>query len=235
MKSKKCHSMIAEHSAVAGLWEKYAAVDNEIEWQKQKCNVSFLCMRGCNACCSDYFYVSLLEYFAIKNHLITFAPETFAQAKLTAQKHNTLLSGQYPEEHVRLETTSVDIKNIFNDKSVIRKRFLPCPFLDSLSGDCQVYPARPLICRIYGLSYSYKKCELIDKYRKGPLGLFPRDLKKYMVGNEYGTAPDEGVDCFGMKITRPYPLFYWLSHDDDYEEIYSIACQRPMDEFIHKL
>lgn len=80
-KAEDCHREIVNGSVIYLLWEKYLALSKEIERQISENNVKPLCnarsfcnvksFRGhCNKCCNDYFYVSAIEYFLIKNDII---------------------------------------------------------------------------------------------------------------------------------------------------------------------
>ena len=67
----ECHKTLHRNSKVALLWQKYRNIADETERLRTKHNVKFRCSKGfCNKCCDSYFYVSALEYFLIKNHII---------------------------------------------------------------------------------------------------------------------------------------------------------------------
>lgn len=238
-KLEKCHANMAENSAVFSLWERYAALDTQITSLKQDGNVDFICKEGCNYCCADYFYISQLEYYAIKHHYLTFFPSEFEQIKDTAKDQMELLRNVFPEEYQRFQSKVPNVVSMFQDDLIVKEQFQPCPCLDQKTGSCRVYAARPIICRLHGVSSALPMCAKIRKYLKGPLGLFPRNPQKHLLPIAYGDDLIDNIDRFGrgvqQVISRPFPLFYWLSTDDDHENIYQIACTRQLDYYFSSL
>ncbi|HCC35333.1 MAG TPA: hypothetical protein DEQ02_06740 [Ruminococcaceae bacterium] len=237
-KTKKCHADIADGSAVYGLWRKFSVLDKEIERLKLENNVSFLCKRGCNACCSDYFYISQLEYCAIKNHLLTFFPNAFLRAQEIARAQWGLLAQKCINEYQRLNSDEFGL-DLYEDHVFIKHQFAACPLLDEDDGGCKAYAARPFICRLHGISTAMPRCGAIEKHLRGPFRLFPKDAHKHMVDIEYSSDFQTDVNHFYKKtathLTRSYPIFYWLAHDSDYAQMYKTACRMPADYFANKV
>lgn len=235
IKQKHCHSSIYENSVLASIWQKYRNLDMEIQRQKSENNTTFLCRSGCNDCCSDYFYISLLEFIAIKNHLLTFDREAFYAACAKAKEQYIILKSKCRPEYDRLENPPSSTDELFNDHAFI-DRFLPCPLLDS-DGKCIAYAARSFVCRLHGVSSAFTGCTLIDK--KKNRRFFAPKLSSFLVDVEYSDELRFNVEVFQKKngslaVTRPAPIVYWLSHEEEYQAIYDIACSRPFNEFVDK-
>ena len=82
------------------------------------------CKKGCAYCCKDGEYpMSELEYANMMIYYDTLAPE---------------LKGQINQNIVALLNTN-------------KHKFYECPFL--VNNSCSIYPARPIICRAFGLIF----------------------------------------------------------------------------------
>lgn len=163
------------------------------------------CKKGCTYCCKEGEYpISELEYINLMLH------------------YNTLSS---------------EIRGVINQKIVKlieddRQKFYECPFL--IDNECSVYPARPIICRAFGL-ISYWK----DSKPKIPfcvdLGLNYSDVcdkeKKMLVKcADDGTEPiaynvdrrtlrnSEIQDLFDIYFGEDKSLISWLKEDDFFTE-----------------
>lgn len=228
-KQKKCHADLYEGSVLAELWKKLLTLDNEIQRQKEKNCVEFLCPSSCHECCDEYFYVSEVEYFLIRNHLQAIAPDVFELAKEEGKQQYKLLQEECPEEYKKLNT-NVTPFNMFKDCDIIEK-FKTCPFVDKKTGKCLVYKARPIICRLYGTSYRYNACEFICEHISEC-----HDKTKTMVNVPYDDYLKENVDVFygaeqSVKISRPFPLLYWLAMDEKYSKEYIAACSMDLKSY----
>lgn len=236
-KQKKCHSYLNERSAIADVWRRYVILSTKIEEQRKSKNVDFICEKGCHDCCNEYFYVSQLEYFLIKNHMLNFCPDQFRQALSNARLQLQLLKKRYPDEYKRLNCNDiVSLEEVFDDKKHL-KQFELCPFINSESGTCNAYDARPIICRLYGTSFSYGYCNKIAKKVIGWFGLHKKAMFKKMVNIPYDDFLRESIDVFPLQkgnllIPRAYPIFYWLANDSLYEKAYLLATTRSTKEYI---
>lgn len=227
-KQKKCHRELHGDSVVAKLWKKMNELDAQLS------GYDTYCRAGCSECCKEYFYVSAAEYFLIKNHLLTFSPDFFVSAKELGMRQFALLRDRVPKEYQKLLTPPAHDGNEFNDRANLRQ-FEPCVMLDPKTGMCEVYPARTLICRLYGSSSLFEYCAEIREH----IAAFD-DIDRIMSRIKYDEKLTGDVDHFmdthGTRVhQRPYPLVYWLAQDAEYESAYEKAISRPMNEYIQHL
>ena len=112
------------------------------------------CGRGCSACCSQLFRITLLDAAQISRAVKALPPERRAWLQ---QRTKT-----YLDERMRL-TRGVDHTE---EREVPTTGLrLPCPALEN--GACQLYDARPVVCRKWGIPLfdpyhpdSLQACEL---------------------------------------------------------------------------
>jgi len=226
-RSKSCHPRIEQNSFVGNLWKKYRTFDAKIREIVEKENISFICKKGCANCCCDYFYVSPLEYFIIKEYLLTCSPEIFEKTKVRGAWQLQQLKELYPAEWKRLVSTA-SLDDSFQDHAVIPDgaRFFDCPFLCETERICKVYEVRPFICRLFGISSVYSMCRKLQKKQRSRFLLFSQK-RKHFVDVAYDSEMQNDVDIFWVngtqRCTRPYPLFYFLANDNDYEKIFEAA------------
>lgn len=234
LKQKDCHASIHDGSALANLWQKYTLLNNEIQRQCIENKTRFICKRGCSNCCSDYFYVSLLEFIAIKHHLLTFDKTLFRVVCNNAREQYIKLCRDFPDEYKRLENLQ-SFNDLYNDHAVLDS-FLPCPLLNN-QGECAAYPARPLICRLHGISSVFTACKFVEnKRRNSPIAANP---SSFLVNIEYSNELRFNVEMFQRKngttvLPKAAPLIYWLSHEKDYQQIYELAYLQSLSDFSEK-
>ena len=124
-KHKRCHSEVYEKSIIAQLLAAYNQIDEKIK-ERQSYT---LCCKGCKDCCSNYFKVSITEFFSI----------------LYSLKGDLSLI-RYSDEAKKIIKNAVlsksDLENIID--------FPECIFVDDYSGECKIYHVRPTLCRDYG-------------------------------------------------------------------------------------
>jgi len=97
-----------------------------------------ICTVGCTDCCEQLFHISEPEADHIRAHLLELPSEArnqlTAQAKLYLADRKTLLAAQ----------------GLVESRGALlpARRRLACPAL--ADGSCQIYSARPLLCRRFG-------------------------------------------------------------------------------------
>lgn len=234
IKQKHCHSTIADGSALMGLWQKYTALEAEIEKQRRANNTCFVCKQGCTDCCSDYFYISLLEFIAIKHHMLTFGNDDFLKSRAKAMAQYSWLQQMHPDEYKRLENLP-SLQEMYDDHAII-ERAMPCPLLKE-NGDCAAYVCRPFICRLHGISSAYTICGRVETKLNN--SLFKPTLSSLLVDIEYSEELLWNVDRFQKKngiiaFPKLAPIMYWLFHEQEYQAIYEIACSRSLSEYSEK-
>lgn len=109
------------------------ALTNEAERQ----NIKVDCRKGCNWCCHQPIFAT--------SHEILFVWE-FIKLNFKEDEVNTIIQNAFNNYQKR---GRMEEKQLLSSK-------MPCPLLKN--GSCSIYPARPLICRIY-LSMSEKSCK----------------------------------------------------------------------------
>lgn len=114
------------------------------------------CRRGCTACCSQLFDVTLLEAAYISRHLRRLPREKQTELRRRAHAYRPqrqkLLEGRAGERWAQQVEGRLPLEGLR----------LPCPALDS-DGSCSIYEARPLVCRKFGMP-------LYNPRRPGMLG-----------------------------------------------------------------
>ena len=102
------------------------------------------CRRGCTACCSQLFDITLLEAAYISRHLRSLPPEKQAELRRRAEAYRPerqkLLEGRGRERWAQQVEGRLPLEGLR----------LPCPALDP-DGACSIYEARPLVCRKFGM------------------------------------------------------------------------------------
>lgn len=114
------------------------------------------CRRGCTACCSQLFDITLLEAAYISRHLRRLTPEKQVELRRRAEAYRPqrrrLLAGRARERWAQRVVGRLPLEGLR----------LPCPALDP-NGTCSIYEARPLVCRQFGMP-------LYNPQRPGVLG-----------------------------------------------------------------
>lgn len=234
-KYKNCCCDVNEDSLIASLLYKYYWLDLKVSQMTKDQGIQLLCKKGCSFCCSDYFYISMVEYFAIRRELIQNRLQN--QIYTSAEKGYRELAQTAPAEVQKLESDKMDIKKIYDDNSP--GIHLTCPLLNEKDGSCLVYRCRPFICRLYGVSYRYNMCERILKKCRKRFGKKMLDSSKMMhhlldIPYDDYFITDVDVACFKKQSVffRPYPIVYWLSHDAWYAKFYQQMLQMRKDNFL---
>lgn len=231
-----CCPDINPQGVLAGLLKKYVMLDKEIERKRSENNVKFICHKGCDNCCSSYFYVSQIEYFAIKRYLEKNNAD-FKQLKEKARIVLDLLKCSHVAEYNKLKSLINDLDEIFDDEAL--SYFRQCIFLNK--GCCSIYSVRPFICRLHGVSNKFVVCDKV--YNKSKQMLSKRldidKLKNYTVDVPYREEYKNNVDYFildngRVNYIRPYPLFWWVVNDDLFHESYLLAKSLTVDEFTYR-
>lgn len=109
------------------------------------------CGLGCTSCCIGVFEISALDAWRLRRGLETLNrhdPGRAARVRARAEAQWRILAPHVPGD----PTTGA-----LTDDDAAREAFcrafadVPCPALDPASGLCDLYPARPLACRSFGL------------------------------------------------------------------------------------
>lgn len=234
LKHEDCCPDIAKQSVLAELYLKLKMLDDALLGAQKAQNVQSICQAGCNYCCSDYFYISMPEYFLLKHRLKKIG--LFDSVRKSGTEQYKKLSVDFPAEFRRLERKECSIDSIWDDKKYL-SRFQLCPV--NLDGTCAAYAERSTICRFYGTVFAPQSfCpKILSKSRILFKKAYSRKkLQKMCVSFQYDkNLLMENLDCFRIGnqhvYVRPYPLIYWLAKDAEYIPLYQSALTQTPQNF----
>lgn len=106
------------------------------------------CAPGCTQCCIGVFPISQLDAARLReglNALNSADPARAAAVRLRAQESVARLTAEFPGDPRTgiLDEARPSFDDFANDE--------PCPALDPATGLCDLYAARPITCRVFGL------------------------------------------------------------------------------------
>jgi Fe-S-cluster containining protein len=109
-----------------------------------------VCRPGCRQCCMGAFAINQLDALRLQRGLADLdarAPERAARIRQRARAAVARFSGEFPGDPVtgllaESEESLLRFENFANDE--------PCPVLDPETGLCELYPSRPMTCRVFG-------------------------------------------------------------------------------------
>ncbi|MGH9667019.1 MAG: YkgJ family cysteine cluster protein [Bryobacteraceae bacterium] len=108
------------------------------------------CRIGCTACCHGVFAISQLDAQRLRAGMCELAsrdPRRAENIRTRARASKTKLASGFPGDSTtgllaEGEAAERQFDDFANDE--------PCPALDSVSGACDLYDARPMTCRAFG-------------------------------------------------------------------------------------
>jgi len=223
MKAHICNTkrIFSGFRALESMKKLYIDMDTEIKNKIALNNVEPICTNGCYECCYEYFTVSKIEYFVIKHFLLSNKiniDHLIKESIIIVEEFKKL----YPEKFEVLNVSSqINIVKAYEDNDI--REFAKCPFL--INGSCSVYEVRPIICRLYGTSYTYPSCEKILNKCRNPYNgqTIESKVLKHMIDLPIMTEYSPGIDhdFYGNNFQKPYPLFWWIAHDKQYQDEYN--------------
>ena len=109
-----------------------------------------VCRPGCTQCCLGAFAINQLDALRLQRGLADLearAPERAARIRQRARDAVRRWRGEFPGDPVTglLDESADSIlrwEAFSNDE--------PCPVLDPATGLCELYPSRPMTCRVFG-------------------------------------------------------------------------------------
>ncbi|GLX71403.1 YkgJ family cysteine cluster protein [Paenibacillus glycanilyticus] len=211
-KQKKCHPDIAPNSRAGEVLLLYSELEEQINQHYTQPNVQRPpCHEGCDSCCYHNFTITEIEFKIIAREIKTWTKEQIEKLFNETFRQLNLLKQDYPEVYSNLEASST------LNTSVLKKQYeimsetygIPCPMLDTQTGKCSVYNARPLICRTHGTTHSilteYIVCNKI-----------PSNLENAKITYNAVQIHDKASSWDKIEIGdqlfqgRQYPIIYWL-------------------------
>lgn len=125
-------------------------VDSALAEAARKSGEWLVCRRGCTQCCVGAFAINALDALRLKHGLADLeaqAPERAARVRERARDAVARLSPDFPGN---------PITGLLDETEEAEQRFAefandePCPALDPETGNCELYEARPMTCRVFG-------------------------------------------------------------------------------------
>jgi Fe-S-cluster containining protein len=138
------------HSPVATDRELIQIVDSALADAARRSGEWLVCRPGCTQCCIGVFPINPLDARRLRRGLADLkihAPERAAQVRERARESVARISAEFPGDPV---------SGILDEGANAAERFSdfandePCPALDPLTGNCELYESRPMTCRVFG-------------------------------------------------------------------------------------
>lgn len=108
------------------------------------------CRPGCTQCCIGAFSINQLDAARLRRGLADLAksqPERAERVRHRARESVARLTPRFPGD---------SISGVLDEGEEAAERFAdfandePCPVLDPVSGNCELYESRPMTCRVFG-------------------------------------------------------------------------------------
>jgi Fe-S-cluster containining protein len=125
-------------------------VDSALAEATRKSGNWLLCRPGCTQCCVGAFAINQLDAFRLRNGLAELgarAPHRAANVRERARDAVRRLASGFPGDAA---------SGLLDEGDDAEERFTGfandevCPALDPVSGNCELYDARPMTCRVFG-------------------------------------------------------------------------------------
>ncbi|PYX49513.1 MAG: zinc/iron-chelating domain-containing protein [Acidobacteria bacterium] len=125
-------------------------VDSALADATRRSGEWLVCRPGCTQCCIGAFSINQLDAFRLRRGLAELdrrAPERAAGVRQRALESVARLSPEFPGD---------PISGILDEGKEAERRFAdfandePCPALDPVTGNCELYESRPMTCRVFG-------------------------------------------------------------------------------------
>lgn len=105
------------------------------------------CHAGCSPCCHGVFEITALDALRLRAGLDAAEPATAARIRTRAATARNRLAPFFPGDPATgLLTGTPEEIELFEEWANAD----PCPVLDPASQCCDLYPARPILCRTFG-------------------------------------------------------------------------------------
>jgi Fe-S-cluster containining protein len=121
----------------------------------QRGGAHLACHPGCSQCCVGIFPISHQDALRLREALTTLEktnPEKSARIQARATASRARLTPHFPgDPHTGILNPDYEDSQLFTDES---EQSIgdnePCPILDPDTGTCDLYAARPILCRTFG-------------------------------------------------------------------------------------
>lgn len=134
-------------SLKSGDGELVQIVDAALADSARRSGAWLACRIGCTQCCIGVFAISQLDAMRLQLGLAEMErsdPERANRVRRRARAAARRLYADFPGDASTgiLDASRLDFEDFANDE--------PCPVLDPDTGQCDLYAARPMTCRVFG-------------------------------------------------------------------------------------
>ena len=124
-----------------------ADVESEFERVSKIFSDRMQCRKGCGSCCSQLFYISLIEAAYISKAVKGLDSASRQEMRDKARAYLVELTGTDVDENESIESHSRVVRASVDSKA--GRHHIPCPALKDEA--CTIYSHRPIIARKYGI------------------------------------------------------------------------------------
>jgi len=114
-------------------------VDAALAQAATKAGPWLACRPGCTQCCFGPFAITPADAARLRQGLAQLDPETAARVRRRSRESVARLEAAYPVDTIA--------RILAEDEAAADE---PCPALDPETGLCDLYAARPIVCRTFG-------------------------------------------------------------------------------------
>lgn len=137
-------------SLPAGDCKLVQIVDAALAETARKSGEWLVCRKGCTQCCYGPFAINQLDVARLRKGLKELSvsdPQRAARVRKRAKESAKRLAAEFPGDPKTgllddNEEAEASFAEFANDE--------PCPALDLKTGECDLYVARPMTCRVFG-------------------------------------------------------------------------------------
>src|SRR5271168_3136640 len=138
-----------------GMPDLIQIVDPAVADAYQRGGHHLVCHPGCSQCCIGIFPISQQDAFRLREALTTLEqtdPEKSNRILTRAAQSRTRLTPHFPgDPKTGILNPDYEDSPLFTDESEDSiGDNEPCPILDPTTGTCDLYAARPILCRTFG-------------------------------------------------------------------------------------
>ena len=122
-------------------------VDAALASAVERSGAHLVCHPGCSQCCVGVFPIAQQDAARLREGLALAAPEKAAAIRERVQESLTRLDPWFPGE------LATGILHEDHEAAILFEEFANdevCPVLDPITGTCDLYQHRPILCRTFG-------------------------------------------------------------------------------------
>jgi Fe-S-cluster containining protein len=127
-------------------------VDAALAEAKRKSGEWLACRPGCSQCCIGVFAINQLDAARLQAGLADLearSPDRAKRLRERARNSAQRLASTFPGDCVTGTLAGDESRfAVFADSELAENE--PCPALDPETGTCELYPSRPMTCRVFG-------------------------------------------------------------------------------------